>query len=137
MIRARGGRVVGGLLRPVPGERRCPFKADDNLCGLHGTAAKPFGCIASPFTLTSRDTLIVRNRYRLLRCYRDDRDGTARPAYHAFAASLVLLFGRAGAARLTAHLDAGGGDIAMPMPRRAYDMLRYGSDHHRREGRDG
>lgn len=123
MIRERGGRVVGGMLRPRPGEHRCPFKTDANLCGLHGTDDKPFGCIASPFTLTRRDTLIVRNRYRLLRCYRDDRDGTAPPAYRAFAASMVLLFGRSTATRIRDHLDGGGGDMVVPMRAAAYAML--------------
>ena len=83
---------------------------------------KPFGCIASPFTLTKRDVLVVRNRYRLLRCYRDG----VLPAYRAFASSLVLLFGADVANILTEHLDRGGGDIWLPMPDTTHGFLRDG-----------
>ena len=120
-IQARGGCVQDGLLIPRSGERRCPFKNSQNLCGLHSTPAKPFGCIASPFTLNANGTLIVRNRYKLLKCY---RDGRQLPAYQAFRASLILLFGEAETARITEHLDAGGGDIIASMPRIHYQKLR-------------
>jgi Putative zinc- or iron-chelating domain len=117
-IAAQGGRVVDGLLVAAGG--RCQFQArDSNLCELHETPDKPFGCVASPFVLTSRDTLVVRNRYRLLRCY-----GAGLPAYRAFAASLRLLFGRAGAGLLEMHLDRGGDDLRLPMLRHSYRHLK-------------
>lgn len=128
-IAARGGLVQNGLLQPAPGARRCPFKTAVDLCGLHDTPDKPFGCIASPFTLNGHDTLIVRNRYKLLTCYKDGGthpDGTARdplPAYVAFRASLDLIFGPAESARICAHLDAGGGDLTATMPAASYQML--------------
>lgn len=121
VIEALGGTVIGGLLQPAPGTRRCPFKQANNLCGLHGGPDKPFGCIASPFTLNHNSTLIVRNRYKLLRCY---RDGARLPAYVAFRASLDMLFGLDTAAIICAHLDGGGGDIFAPMPRRHFDAIR-------------
>lgn len=118
--RALGLRVQDGLLEPAA--RRCPHQASpSNLCGIHG-AGEPFGCVASPFMLSSRDTLIVRNRYRLLRCFKDG----SLPAYQAFRTSLVLLFGEVEAARIVAHLDAGGGDCQAEMLDDAYDSLRYG-----------
>jgi hypothetical protein len=120
-IRARGGQIIGGLLQPRPGERRCPFKTSEQLCCLHRTPDKPFGCIASPFTLNRRDTLIVRNRYKLLKCF---RDGRRLPAYRAFSASLVLLFGADTASAISRHLDAGGGDRSWPMPERSYTLLK-------------
>lgn len=119
-IRARGGVVSDGMLQPRPGERRCPFKTEANLCGLHDTPDKPFGCIASPFTLNAKGTLIVRNRYKTLRCYKDGGE----PAYRAFATSLVLLFGQAEAKRITAHFDDDGGDIMASMPERSWRILR-------------
>lgn len=106
----RGAVVVDGMIEAVA--RRCPFQEADGLCRLHGTGDKPFGCIASPFVLTSRGTLVVRNRYRLLRCY---RDGHRRPAYVAFRSSLDLLFGGIEANRIARHLDAGGGDLPASM----------------------
>lgn len=89
-LRTRGATVSQGYLQPSCG--RCPFQGSEGLCGLHTTPDKPFGCIASPFVLTSRDTLIVRNRYKLLKCHRDWKD-QGLPAYVAFRASLDLLFG--------------------------------------------
>lgn len=119
-IEARGGVVREGLLQPRPGTLGCPFKRD-GLCSLHGTPDKPFGCIASPFTLNRAGTLIVRNRYKMLPCYR--LDGPKRPAYQTFRSSLDLIFGRTVARRIAAHLDAGGGDVIAPMPRRHFEML--------------
>lgn len=124
-IARRGGVVVDGLLQPRPGERRCPFKTAAHLCGLHETPDKPFGCIASPFTLNANGTLIVRNRYKLLKCY---NDGARIPAYRAFRASLDLIFGDAEAARICAHLDAGGGDLVATMTAEAYETLRTNDD---------
>lgn len=121
-IKARGGVIIANLLQPKQGERQCPFMDKANLCSLHFTPDKPFGCIASPFTLTKQgDTLIVRNRYKLLRCY---KAGKQIPAYRAFRASLDLIFGADEAARICGHFDAGGGDIVARMPRRSYDMLK-------------
>lgn len=120
-IERAGGVVQDGMLQPAPGTKRCPFQdTDTHLCGLHGTTAKPLGCIASPFTLNANGTLVVRNRYRLLPCY---KDGARLPAYKAFRDSLVLLFGTEQTDRLTAHLDAGGGDMTLTMARVKHAML--------------
>lgn len=125
IIEARGGIIKAGLLQPRVGEKRCPFKTDDELCGLHFTPDKPFGCIASPFTLNNNNTLIVRNRYRMLRCY---NDGKRIPAYKAFRASLDLIFGKEEAQRICEHLEAGGGDITAEMSRHHYLMLKDNDD---------
>lgn len=121
-VERAGGVVVDGLLLPREGEQRCPFQDGDYLCGLHGTPAKPFGCIASPFTLNETDTLIVRNRYRLLPCYKTEG---APPAYLAFSASLLLIFGEAEAERIKLMLTLmPHRDFAVLMPERAYRMLK-------------
>jgi hypothetical protein len=124
-IEALGGMVKGGLLQPRAGEHKCPFKTTADLCGLHETPDKPFGCIASPFTLNAKNTLIVRNRYRLLKCY---NDGRKIPAYLAFNASLRLIFGVDLAADITAHFDNNGGDIVVDMPYHSYMMLTENDD---------
>lgn len=127
-ITARGGVVVGGLLQPVPGATGCPFKRD-GLCTLHGTPDKPFGCIASPFTVNKHRTLIIRNRYKLLPCY---NSGEKLPAYLAFFSSLVLLFGNRLANEIKGHLDNGGGDRVFMMPEENYlklvdnDRIKHG-----------
>jgi len=127
---ARGAVVVDGMVQPSH-SGTCPFQhAMTRLCTIHGTDDKPFGCIASPFVLTSRDTLVVRNRYRLLRCY---DDGRRLPAYVAFRASLALLFGSAGADDIAARLGPSDAvNFMVPMPRRSYDML--GTIAHTRKG---
>lgn len=135
-IRARGGEVRDGLLVT---DGRCTFKDDLGLCSLHFTPDKPFGCIASPFTLNRSDTLVVRNRYRLLRCYatqsakRGEDVSGFPPAFEAFRASLDLIFGDEGAAALVERLVAGGDPKAGPwhgeafvptrMPARSYAVL--------------
>lgn len=128
-ICSRGGTVADGRL--VTPERRCTFKTDANLCALHGTGDKPFGCIASPFTLNRADCLIVRNRYRRLICF----DAEPRlPAFVAFRASLDLIFGDDEAAAIVRMLEWWRGRPDEPrflhalMPRRSYDILRWNDE---------
>lgn len=118
-IEDAGGTVRHGLLDSV--NKRCPFKlTGSELCSLHNTDRKPFGCISSPFTVNNNNTLIIRNRYKLLRCY---DDGKRLPAYVAFRSSLNMLFGDTESARICRHLDDGGGDIIASMPATIYFML--------------
>lgn len=121
-IKAAGGRVANGLLQSNPQTKKCPFKTPQDLCGIHFTDHKPFGCIASPFTLNKSGTLIVRNRYKLLKCY---KDGARLPAYKAFRASLDLIFGAAEAERICNHLERGGGDIYAEIPDANRDKLLH------------
>ena len=121
--------MEGGFLQPKPGGRGCPFKVD-GLCGLHFTPDKPFGCIASPFTLNKNDTLIVRNRYKMLPCYRGP--AAKEPAYKAFASSLELLFGVDEAQIISLLLDKGSGDIETVIPLENYKRLKDNDEakHH-------
>jgi len=120
-IIARGGVIIDGLLQPKPGCKKCPFQNDQtHLCDIHFTPDKPFGCIASPFTLNKNRTLIVRNRYRSLKCY---NAGPKLPAYVAFRASLDLIFGPEEAARICQHLEAGGDDIEAEISDKNLSML--------------
>jgi DNA modification methylase len=119
-IAAAGGVVRDGLLQPRRGEKKCPFKTPADLCGLHGTSAKPFGCIASPFTFNNRGKLVVRNRYRVLKCF---KAAGAIPAYQAHRGSLELIFGKAEAARIAAHLDAGCGDLTAMVSDETYRRM--------------
>ena len=143
-IEAAGGTVHDGLLVTTD-KGRCTFKDDAGLCGLHFTDDKPFGCIASPFTLSpTGQTLIVRNRYRSLVCYsatseRRGDDVTAfLPAYVAFRASLDLILGADTATWLCDTLEAHGDPkapgydgptaIAVMVPRRAWRILVENDD---------
>ena len=120
-IAAYGVKVVDQFVQPNPGERRCPFQHNEShLCDLHTTQDKPFGCIASPFTLNKNGTLIVRHRYISLKCY---NDGKKIPAYKAFKASLDLIFGPEEANEICRKLDGGGGDFTARMPAANYEKL--------------
>ena len=104
-VRALGAQVDG--LSIVAVNKRCPFQGADNMCSIWNTA-QPWGCSVSPFTLNKNNTLIVRNRYRSLKCYRAEG---SMPAYHAHRKALEALLGVDQTDALVAHLDAGGGDI--------------------------
>jgi hypothetical protein len=119
-IERLGATVVGGMIKPDPRNRGCPFKKG-GLCSIHDSGPKPFGCRASPFTLNRNDTLIIRNRYKMLPCYRGP--GHKEPAYRAFRSSLDLLFSPVVANDLVAHLDSGGGDWSWYMRMSVYTML--------------
>jgi hypothetical protein len=114
-------KIKDGFLQPDhPKCKRCPFKTEEHLCSLHGTKDKPFGCIASPFTLNKNDTLIVRNRYKLLKCY---NDGKKIPAYKAFSDSLVHLFGEDEVERISFYLETTKEDFYSPMSYENYRIL--------------
>lgn len=106
VIQSHGGEVdERGFLKPREGEKGCPFKnRKTHLCKLHASGEKPSGCIASPFTFNSNRLLIVRNRYRLLKCYKAEG---AIPVYRAHFPSLVLIFGATEADRIRGMLDDG------------------------------
>lgn len=118
--REAGHKTQNGLLLPDPGTGKCPHKLPNGLCAVHGTALKPFGCIASPFTLSAGNTLIIRNRYSRMKCH-----GQGKPAYETFRASLDLILGKEQAERVCEHLAARRGDIEAEITREIYDNIRY------------
>tara|TARA_R110000824_G_scaffold396887_1_gene598978 strand:+ start:705 stop:1136 length:432 start_codon:yes stop_codon:yes gene_type:complete len=127
-IEKRGARVLGGLLVGTK-DCRCGFQnRKTELCDLHNTGDKPLGCIASPFTLNKKRTLIVRHRYINLRCY---NDGPRLPAYIAFRASLVALLGEEQTQELHSHLEADGGDKWLKIEDHIFDLLKK-NDFNRR-----
>ena len=115
-----GHGVMGGLLQPDKNTGKCPHKRQSGLCAMHGTDGKPFGCIASPFTLNRGNTLIVRHRYTKLRCH-----GSGAPAYETFRTSLDLIFGAEEAARICNALSSGATNITARMPEKSYRALLY------------
>jgi hypothetical protein len=124
-VEAAGAVVRDGMIVPSPGTRGCPFHVG-GLCALFNKPARPFGCIASPFTLNRKGTMIVRNRYTVLPCHLGP--GAKQPAYKTFRTSLVLLLGEQETVRLTQHFDNGGGDCSATMPRATYDKLMVNDD---------
>ena len=98
-LRRHGAQVDDTTGRVAPVNKRCPFQSvTTHMCDLHGSPDKPAGCIISPFTINKSDTLIVRNRYRLLPCFKADG---AIPVHRAHHQSLVTMFGETQAAYLS------------------------------------
>lgn len=115
-----GHKTESGLLLPDPQTGKCPHKLPNGLCAAHGTALKPFGCVASPFTLNAGNTLIIRNRYSNMKCH-----GQGSPAYETFKASLNLILGYDQADSVCKELAAGSGDIEAEITREIYNSIRY------------
>jgi Fe-S-cluster containining protein len=95
----------GNFIADTDGTGVCPFKKE-HLCTIH--TEKPFGCKASPFTFNKNDTLIIRNRYRLLKCYNTP---DAVPAYEAHRWSLEQIFGKENTEGIIDEIKAGNDDI--------------------------
>ena len=127
-IAALGADVKNGYI--VADERNlCPFKTDSGQCSIH--TQKPFGCRASPFTLNSNGTLIVRNRYRRLKCYKSPHK--ALPAYEAHYWSLCQIFGNDTADEIIACVKTTKNKFVYGlMPKMHYDILM---DNHVRRNR--
>ena len=91
-LRELGAEVDSKTGRVAPVCRRCPFQsAETHLCQLHNTEDKPRGCIISPFTINKHNRLIVRNRYRLLPCFKAEG---SKPVYESHSQSLIEMFGK-------------------------------------------
>ena len=89
--------------RITPINKRCPHQdTNSHLCTLHDTPHKPAGCIISPFTINTGGTLIVRNRYRLLPCFKTP---DAIPVAHAHRSALTQLFGVEATQRIIDAVD--------------------------------
>lgn len=125
-LRRRGATVDDTTGRIAPVARRCPFQGQqDHLCSLHGTDDKPAGCIISPFTVNANGTLIVRNRYRMLPCFKAP---AAIPVAHAHRTSLERLFGAYHAARICDAVDDPdytGRALMVPVDPDTVDMLLH------------
>ncbi len=120
-IREKGGVAIDNFLLPTSRDGLCPFKDVHHLCTLHNTPHKPLGCIVSPFALNKNDTLIIRNRYKFLKCYDQE---VGEPAYRTFRKSLIALFGIIEVNKLTTHLDNNGNDVTLPMDDHIYSVLK-------------
>jgi hypothetical protein len=106
---------------------RCRFQGQDGLCQIHaetgesGESLKPRSCFISPWILTPKGKLIIRNRYRLLGCFKAE---PRLPAYKAFRSGLQMLFGEEETERIVAHFDGGGGDLEIGLDRRREALVR-------------
>ena len=99
----------------------CPFKNNKtHTCNIHEN--KPMGCRFSPFTLTKSGTLIVRNRYRLLKCYCKEKDGKL-PAYKSHAWSLIQIFGEPVYRSICENIETGKGDFYVSITKTNLSIL--------------
>lgn len=123
-LAARGARIVLGpdnaIMHGDAGlsGAQCRFKTEEHLCGLHfekenGEKIKPWTCRAAPWHMNKTGTLVIRNHYKLLKCY---KAGPLLPAYVAFREGLNMIFGDKEAERIVKHFEEGGDDIyAVPL----------------------
>ena len=116
-----GHTVKGNKLCPDSVTGKCPHLNESGLCDIHFTPDKPFGCIASPFTLNKADTLVIRQRYSRMKCH-----GEGEYAYKAFRASLDLILGKEEAQRICDYYDQGNAeDVETTISRATYKRLAY------------
>lgn len=112
-IKRQGSQIKDGMLK-LTEKKGCQFQDKElGLCALHPLGVKPFGCIASPFTLNKNKTLCLRRHYTSLTCFKSGRT-TGVPAYKNFRVSLVKIFGEEVTEIITKHLDSGWGDLIVP-----------------------
>ncbi|MCL1932352.1 MAG: hypothetical protein FWF53_00860 [Candidatus Azobacteroides sp.] len=117
---SKGFSVKNNLLQADFKTGKCPHIDKAGFCALHGTSNKPFGCIASPFTLNSANTLIIRNRYNMMKCH-----GTGDYAFRVFRSSLNLIFGENEAQRICDYYESNDGDLEAWVPRENYNKLTF------------
>lgn len=125
-VEALGAVVIDNLIQP-DARGLCPFKSDDGLCTINDK--KPFQCSISPFCLSKTDTIIVRNRFRRLLCY---KCGNSLPAYQAHRWSLTNVVGTEGIDELVRNIERARarGERVVPayIEKTKYDILCSGRD---------
>jgi len=114
------GRKVENNLLCADSRNICPEKNDNGLCNLHNTHLKPFGCIASPFTINKNNTLIIRYRYSRLKCF-----GNGEPAYKVFKPSLDLIFGKDESERICKEIQENKTDIIANITEENLNKIKY------------
>lgn len=105
-------------------DRRCPFQdGKTHQCQIHESPAMPKGCVISPFTVNDSGTLLVRNRYRLLKCFKAEG---AIPVYQAHRLSLVTMFGEEQTAIIDEAMARGDeAPMFLDAPARIVENLRH------------
>lgn len=135
-IEALGVRVENGQM--ALGERvRCPFHTAEGFCSINDQ--KPFGCNVSPFYFMHGERgplLFVRNRFRMLICFRGGNCADKIPAYKAHPWALTYIFGADGYAELCEKLErahvAGERRVNMLINEETYQRL-IANDAHKKE----
>lgn len=133
-IAARGGEFDERGVLKTTACGTCKFQLGSGehkgMCQLHpqtaadGGPVKPRSCYISPWVLSKNDKLIIRNRYKMLSCYRAE---PRLPAYLAFASGLRMLFGAEFEA-IKRHFREGGGDYAATLPADLYNLVKHVRD---------
>jgi len=134
----RGAQFTNGILQTVGG--KCGFQHPaDGFCTIHnrradGEFVKPRSCYISPWILSKHDKLMIRNRYKQLKCGKVH----TVPAYLAFYSGLVMLFGDSVANEINIHFSEGGGDIMVPLPMERALLIKHvmGLWHHHVPGEE-
>jgi len=116
---SQGHKVIDGVLQ-AHNNKRCHHREENGFCSLHGTPNKPFGCIASPFILNKKNTLVIRHRYFMFKCH-----GYGEYAYKVFKASLDLLFGEKESDRIYTAMELGADDFYALMPIETYKKVKH------------
>jgi 1-aminocyclopropane-1-carboxylate deaminase/D-cysteine desulfhydrase-like pyridoxal-dependent ACC family enzyme len=126
-ITQRGGVVQNGIIQTAS-SGKCRFQATEGFCSLHnerspeGKFVKPRSCYISPWILTANNKLIIRNRYKMLRCFKAEPQ---LPAYRAFFSGLVMLFGVEQAQIIANHFDTGGDDYSTILSCKRAALVRH------------
>lgn len=124
-LRRRGAVVDDATGRVQPVDRHCPFEDQEtHLCTIHADGEEPLGCVISPFTVNATGALIVRNRYRLLPCFKAQG---SMPVAMAHRRSLVTLFGEEHTALIIRHVQALDDHVTLtlPVPTALVNMLHH------------
>lgn len=82
---------------------RCIFQDQEGLCAIHDKSEYPFACRVVPFALNKNNVLIIRNRWRLMKCFRV-KEGKV-PAYKAFRFNLEAIFDKEELGRIIKYIE--------------------------------
>ena len=127
-IKKQGGCFRDDDIIQTGEDGKCVFQDKiSGLCDLHcqqkedGESLKPRSCFISPWILSKNNRLIIRNRYKLLRCFKTE---PKIQAYIAFASGLKMLFGDNEYDKIYAHFNNGGGDYAAKIPSARANLVK-------------
>jgi len=130
-LRKRGIAIKNGAIDLGDG-RYCPCQDEDGLCKLHKTGDKPLTCVTEPLKVLSNGTIVVRDRFFLLKCFKVG----GMPGYKAWEGAFKRLFGDSQTKRIQKEIEAGADKVTAKMDAKLFETM-VGLDSRRISNRGG
>jgi 1-aminocyclopropane-1-carboxylate deaminase/D-cysteine desulfhydrase-like pyridoxal-dependent ACC family enzyme/Fe-S-cluster containining protein len=109
----------------VTDNRKCPYQdSTSNLCSIHLTGKKPFGCSIMPITITKGE-IAIQKIFTKMKCQVKSFEGVNKvPFYKGYRQSMVALFGEEETQRIIQEIESEKTKITARIPSLQIEKMR-------------